>query len=61
MTDLDVMGVAEVAALIDRPRQTVAVWLHRDLMPEPDARLACGPVWRGSTVRRWAARNGFLP
>lgn len=47
------MGVTEVARRLDVTRQTVAQWRSRGQMPEPDALLAMGPVWREETIAAW--------
>jgi len=53
MPDLDVLGLAEVADLLGLTRQAAHQRLVRGRLPEPDARLAAGPVWRRSTIDRW--------
>ena len=55
---LDVVGIAEVSELLRLNRKTVRSWLVRKQMPQPDAWLACGPVWRTSTISKWAAGAG---
>jgi hypothetical protein len=42
-------GVTEVAAAVGELPGTIHVWLHRGAhgIPEPDERLASGPVWLG--------------
>lgn len=51
----DLYGIAEIADALDQPRQLVTVWRRRRTrgMPEPDAELASGPVWRGPTIEPW--------
>jgi hypothetical protein len=48
-------GIAEIADSLGLARQLVTVWRKRRShgMPEPDAELASGPIWRGSTVEPW--------
>jgi len=50
-----VYGVAEVAEACGVSPKRVAVWLARGnwSIPEPDDRLACGPIWYGSTIEPW--------
>jgi hypothetical protein len=50
---LDIVGLAELATILAVPRGTARQWYHRGQLPEPDARLACGPVWRTSTIEGW--------
>lgn len=51
----ELYGIAEIADALDQPRQLVTVWRRRRTrgMPEPDAELASGPVWRGPTIEPW--------
>lgn len=55
---LNVLGTHEVAQLLGVHRVTVSKWRAAGHMPEPDALLAAGPVWRLSTIARWAKRTG---
>jgi prophage regulatory protein len=54
-TALDLLGAAEVAAVLGVSRKTVAAYLARGQMPAPDARLACGPIWRRGSLEVWLA------
>lgn len=60
---LELMGTAEVAALLCVSRQRVlkiAAEPHDDTgFPEPLAVLSMGKVWDGSQVRNWA--KGYTP
>jgi hypothetical protein len=56
---LDVMGLREVSTVTGVKVVTLSAWLTRGHMPEPDARLACGPIWRASTIDHWAAGDGY--
>lgn len=60
----DLMGTAEIAALLGVSRQRVLVLAkHRDF-PAPLAVLSMGKVWRASDVRTWARgrpRSGTEP
>lgn len=38
-------GLTEIAAAVGAQPRTLAVRFHRGKLPEPTARLACGPVW----------------
>lgn len=48
-------GLAEIADALGVERQLVTVWRKRRSrgIPEPDAELASGPLWRGATVEPW--------
>jgi hypothetical protein len=56
-------GIAEIADTLGVGRQLVAAWRRRRShgMPEPDAELASGPVWLGSTVEPWMDRLPARP
>jgi transposase-like protein len=51
----DFYGIAEIADALGLARQLVTVWRKRRShgIPEPDAELASGPIWLGSTVEPW--------
>jgi hypothetical protein len=51
----ELYGIAEIADALGQSRQLVTVWRRRRSrgMPEPDAELASGPVWRGGTIEPW--------
>ena len=52
--DHDLMGTAEIAALLAVSRQR-GLQLARDPgFPRPLAVLSMGKVWRGRDIRRWA-------
>ena len=55
---LDIMGLSEVSEYTTVAAKTLGMWLVRGHMPEPDARLACGPIWRRSTIDHWVAGEG---
>ncbi|WP_133977193.1 hypothetical protein [Kribbella voronezhensis] len=48
-------GIAEIAEALGLNRQLVTAWRRRRShgMPEPDAELSSGPIWRGETVEPW--------
>jgi hypothetical protein len=58
MSRLDVVGIAEVAVMLDINRATVRSWQLRGHLPAPDAELASGPIWRRSTITKWVAGAG---
>lgn len=51
--DADLMGTAEIAALLGISRQRVLKLAQREDFPAPLAVLSMGKVWRGSKVRQW--------
>lgn len=46
-------GIAEIAAALGVSRGLVAKWNERGRLPEPDQRLAAGPVWFEKTIAPW--------
>lgn len=50
---LELMGTAEVAALLGVSRQRVQQLASRPDFPRPAAVLTMGTVWRGGEIRRW--------
>jgi predicted DNA-binding transcriptional regulator AlpA len=55
---LDILGTAEVAEVLGVGRSTVRAWITRGHLPKPDAQLQATPVWRRSTIERWASTHG---
>jgi chromosome partitioning protein len=52
------VGLAEVAELLQTSRQTVANWRsRRGNFPAPVADLKSGPIWRRAEILEWAAAN----
>src|SRR5919197_122848 len=51
----DFYGIAEIAEALELNRQLVTAWRRRRShgMPEPDAELAAGPLWRGESIEPW--------
>jgi chromosome partitioning protein len=59
-TNIEVLGVAELASLAGVSRQMVRNWQrHSKDMPKPVARLACGPIWDGKEIREWLVKIGY--
>lgn len=55
-----VYGAQELAAAVGVERVNLSMWLARGHfeIPEPDERLACGPVWLDSDeLRAWIKRT----
>jgi hypothetical protein len=57
---LDLVGLAEVAAITGWPRNTVRVYRGRGQLPKPITELACGPIWYRKEIEKWAAGIGPL-
>jgi prophage regulatory protein len=55
----ELLGAAEIAALIGRSRQRVQQIATRDDFPTPLAVLAMGSVWDGSEVREYLRGRGY--
>lgn len=54
---LDIVGLMEVSEMTGIGSNTLGVWLHRGILPEPDVRLSCGPIWHRSTITRWRRKD----
>lgn len=55
----ELMGTAEVAALLGVSRQRVLQLLaERDDFPKPAAVLKMGKVWLGADIRLWTTQRG---
>lgn len=50
---LGIYGIAEIGEALGARKETVAQWHHRGRLPEPDFRLAMGPVWLAQTIEPW--------
>jgi predicted DNA-binding transcriptional regulator AlpA len=50
----DLVGLAEVAAMLNTSRTQANRWTRREDFPEPIARLRATPVWRADDVKAWA-------
>jgi prophage regulatory protein len=55
---LDLVGLTEIAAMLDLSRQRVDQIVRADAsFPEPVAVITAGRIWRRSDVERWARRS----
>ena len=55
-----VIGMPEIAALFDVKLATVHAWRGRGQLIEEDW-VICGiPMWKPSSIQRWASRTGRL-
>ena len=59
MSRLDILGVTEAAELLGISVVTFKNWQRAKTapLPEPDAVLRCGPIWRRSTIERYMRGN----
>lgn len=61
-TDVDPLGLDEIAAVTGRERDSVYKWFQRGTLPPWDGPTVWGnPTWRRRTLLAWAFHNGFLP
>jgi len=58
MTQLDVVGIGDIASMTGVNRITISMWQRRGHLPPPDATPSCGPVWWRSTIERWMLGTG---
>jgi predicted DNA-binding transcriptional regulator AlpA len=57
----DLVGLAEVAAMLNITRTQARNWTRRPDFPEPLARLRATPVWRADDVKAWAKQRNPQP
>jgi len=57
----DLVGLAEVAAMLKTSRTQANRWTRREDFPEPVARLRATPVWRADDVKAWAKQRKPVP
>lgn len=58
----ELLGTAELAALMGVKPKTVSGYLARGVvLPEPVARLKCGPIWKLADVKAWLATRRPAP
>jgi prophage regulatory protein len=51
------VGLAEIAQMLDTSRTQVGRWTEREDFPPPIERLRMGPIWKRADVERWAKRR----
>ncbi|GAA0570747.1 ParA family protein [Caenispirillum bisanense] len=57
---MDLLGLAEIAALLGVSKQAVANWKARKAdFPKPIAELKSGPVWSKAAIVAWADSEGL--
>ena len=54
---LDLLGAAEIAALLGVSRQRVTQLTHTPGFPEPALRLKMGTLWHAQDIRDWTAET----
>ena len=59
----ELMGVNEVAELLNVKPNLISTWAHREKMPKPDVLINAGKtqVWLRTTIIEWAGETGKLP
>lgn len=55
------LGLAEIAELLGRPRSTVYKWQARHQLPDPDQTVSGMAIWYQSTIVEWARETKRLP
>lgn len=53
MAETPIVGAAEAAAMAGVTRSHFRVMQTRGQVPEPQVRLACGPIWKTSVIAKW--------
>jgi predicted DNA-binding transcriptional regulator AlpA len=59
--DHGLVGLAEVAELLQVTKRTASNYSGRSDFPAPIERLASGPIWRRADIERWARETLPLP
>ena len=54
---LRVVGLAEIAGLLNVSKRTATRYTTRGDFPQPAARLAMGPIWRTAEIEQWIAKT----
>lgn len=58
MSELDIVGLKEIAERLGVKQQTAAAWRHRGLLPPPEGRVSGAPAWQWQTIEAWALTTG---
>lgn len=62
MTIPEIVGLQEIADLLEVGRRTPHAWQYRRLLPPPDFDSINGlRAWRTTTILQWAVNTGRLP
>lgn len=58
----EIVGLSEIATLLEVATRTPHVWKYRKLLPKADfSKINCSQAWYRSTIILWAKENGRLP
>lgn len=52
-----ILGVHELAVLAGISDSTMRAYVARKQCPDPDWKLACGPIWKRETATAWIAKR----
>ncbi|HKO20072.1 MAG TPA: hypothetical protein VJU82_14410 [Acidobacteriaceae bacterium] len=58
---LDLVGMAEITAMLGVSRQRAYAIAHRPDFPEPQAVIKAGAIWLRADVERWIAEHPERP
>jgi predicted site-specific integrase-resolvase len=58
MSQLELVGLVEIAERCGVARQTARQWRHRGLLPEPGWMVSGAPIWEWRTIEEWARSSG---
>ena len=60
-SQLDLVGLLEIADRLGVAHQTVRQWRRRGLLPAPSWVVSGVPIWEWTTIRTWAQTTGRAP
>ncbi len=55
---MELVGLQEIAEMLDVRAATARTWRYRDIMPPPLQELHMGPVWWKRDIVAWAKETG---
>jgi hypothetical protein len=59
---LDVVGLRDIARMLDVDGRTPTMWRHRNVLPPEDGYISGSvPVWHRDKILAWAQETGRLP
>jgi hypothetical protein len=59
---LDIVGLRDIARILEVDGRTPTKWRDRGILPEEDGKISdTFPIWERRTILRWAAETGRLP
>lgn len=59
--DYNLIGLGEIAAMLQVKPKTPGIWRYRGVLPDPDMMVGNKPVWHRSTIVEWAKATGRWP